>query len=77
MILSMASEEERAAQHRHRHKQRIVRGIDDELVAEFDAAAASAGSNRSAVTKTLWEWYARREGAELPGRPGREKPPPR
>lgn len=70
MILSMASEEERAAQHRHAHKQRILRGIDDELVAEFDAAAASAGSNRSAVTKAFWAWYVRHEGAELPERPG-------
>lgn len=70
MILRMTPEGERAAQHRHRHKQRIVRGIDDELVTEFDAAAASAGSNRSAVTRAFWEWYVRREGAELPERPG-------
>lgn len=68
MILSMASEE-RAAQHRHRHKQRALRGIDDELAGEFDAAAREAGSDRSAVTRALWEWYVRREGAGLPERP--------
>lgn len=70
MILSMASEEERAAQHRHRHKQRVLRGMSDELVEAFDAAAHAAGSDRSTVTRALWEWYVRREGAELPERPG-------
>ncbi|WP_286248248.1 hypothetical protein [Streptomyces graminofaciens] len=65
----MTSEEERRRQHRHRHRQRVVRGIDDELVADFDAAAHAAGGDRSNITRRLWEWYARRPGAELPERP--------
>lgn len=69
----MTSEEERRRQHRHRHKQRVLRGIDDELVNDFDAAAHAAGSDRSGITRRLWEWYVRRPGAELPERP--EAPP--
>ncbi|MFF7190595.1 hypothetical protein ACFZAR_36495 [Streptomyces sp. NPDC008222] len=65
----MTSEEERRRQHRHRHKQRVVRSIDDELVNDFDAAAHAAGSDRSNVTRQLWEWFARRPGAQLPERP--------
>jgi len=65
----MTSEEERRRQHRHRHKQRVVRGISDELVNDFDAAAHAAGSDRSNVTRQLWEWFARRPGAQLPERP--------
>ncbi|WP_149561562.1 hypothetical protein [Streptomyces cacaoi] len=53
----------------HKHKQRIVRGIDDQLVADFDAAAKQAGSNRSEITRHLWEWYVGRPGAQLPERP--------
>lgn len=66
----MTSEEERRRQHRHRHKQRVLRGIPDELVDDFDAAAHAAGSDRSGITRRLWEWYVRRPGAELPERPG-------
>jgi metal-responsive CopG/Arc/MetJ family transcriptional regulator len=65
----MTSEEERRRQHRHRHKQRVLRGIPDELVNDFDAAARAAGSDRSRITKALWEWYVQRPGAELPDRP--------
>lgn len=65
----MTSEEERRRQHRHRHKQRVVRGIDGELVNDFDAAARATGSDRSNITRQLWEWFARRPGAELPERP--------
>lgn len=54
----------------HKHKQRVVRGIDDDLTADFDAAAKRAGSDRSAVTRQLWAWFAGRPGAELPERPG-------
>lgn len=54
----------------HRHKQRVVRGIPEDLAADFDAAARAAGSDRSAVTRQLWEWYAGRPGVELPARPG-------
>ena len=65
----MTSEDERRRQHRHRHKQRVLRGIDDELAADFDAAAHTAGSDRSGITRQLWEWFVRRDGAELPERP--------
>lgn len=74
MIYAMTSEEERRRQHRHRHKQRVVRGIDDDLVNDFDAAARTAGSDRSNITKALWEWYVRRDGAELPERPAPPEP---
>lgn len=65
----MPTEEERRRQHRHQHKQRIVRGIDDDLCADFDAAAERSGSNRSHVTRQLWAWFAGHPGAELPSRP--------
>lgn len=70
----MVTEDERRKQHRHRHKQRVVRGIDDELVADFDAATHAVGSDRSNITRRLWEWYVGRPGAELPERP--EPPSP-
>ena len=63
MILCMANQ--------HAHRQRVLRGIDDQLTAEFDDAARRAGSDRSTVTRALWEWYIGREGAELPARPDR------
>lgn len=53
----------------HRHKQRVLRGIDEELVDEFDKAARRSGGDRSSVTKQLWEWFVGRPGAELPERP--------
>ncbi|MFE5912068.1 hypothetical protein ACFQ6B_23705 [Streptomyces wedmorensis] len=53
----------------HKHKQRVIRGIPDDLVEEVDTAARAAGSDRSAITRQLWEWYASRPGAELPKRP--------
>lgn len=65
----MTTEDERRKQHRHRHKQRVVRGISDELTADFDAATHSADSDRSNITRQLWEWFVRRPGAELPERP--------
>ncbi|NED75347.1 hypothetical protein G3I51_24090 [Streptomyces sp. SID9944] len=65
----MPTEDERRKQHRHRHKQRVLRGISDELAADFDAATHAVGSDRSNVTRQLWEWFAQRPGAELPKRP--------
>jgi hypothetical protein len=53
----------------HRHKQRVLRGIDDQLVDDFDTAARCSGGDRSNITRQLWEWYVRRPGAELPERP--------
>jgi hypothetical protein len=66
---SMTTEEERRKQHRHRHKQRVLRGIDDQLAEDFDTAARRSGSDRSAMTRALWEWFVGRPGAELPERP--------
>lgn len=53
----------------HKHKQRVVRGIPDEEVEAFDAAARASDSDRSAITRALWAWYSRQPGAELPERP--------
>ncbi|GLY32050.1 hypothetical protein Kisp02_54150 [Kineosporia sp. NBRC 101731] len=53
----------------HAHKQRVIRGVDDELISDFDAAAKASGADRSAITRQLWAWFARRDGAELPERP--------
>jgi hypothetical protein len=53
----------------HKHKQRVVRGIPDEEAKAFDDAARTSGSDRSAVTRTLWAWYSGRPGAQLPERP--------
>jgi hypothetical protein len=65
----MATEDERRKQHRHRNKQRVLRGIDDALCDDFDDATRTAGSDRSNVTRQFWEWYVGRPGAELPKRP--------
>jgi hypothetical protein len=65
----MVTDEERRKQHRHRHKQRVVRGIPDDLVTDFDAATRAVGSDRSNTTRQLWEWFTGRPGAELPTRP--------
>ncbi|ARX81492.1 hypothetical protein SMD44_00890 [Streptomyces alboflavus] len=53
----------------HKHKQRVLRGIDDELTEDFDNAARNSGSDRSTVTRAFWEWYVGRPGAEHPRRP--------
>jgi metal-responsive CopG/Arc/MetJ family transcriptional regulator len=53
----------------HKHKQRVVRGIDDQLTEDFDDAARRAGSDRSTITRQLWEWFAGRPDAQLPERP--------
>ncbi|MGA5009020.1 hypothetical protein ACPCDX_29030 [Streptomyces koyangensis] len=71
----MTTDNTRRKQHRHQYKQRVLRGIDDELTADFDAAARSVGSDRSNITRQLWEWFAGRSGAELPKRPDSESRP--
>lgn len=53
----------------HKHKLRGVRGVDDDLWNDLDASARAAGSDRSAITRALWEWYVGRPGAQLPPRP--------
>lgn len=68
----MTTDEERRKQHRHRHKQRVLRGIDDQLADDFDTATRAAGSDRSRITRQFWEWYVGRPGAELPKRPAPE-----
>lgn len=56
----------------HKHPLRCVRGVDDELWTDLDAAAKSAGEDRSSISRRLWEWYVRRPGAKLPERPESE-----
>ncbi len=53
----------------HKHRQRVIRGADDRLWEDLDAATKAAGTDRSAVTRQLWEWYVQRPGADLPERP--------
>jgi hypothetical protein len=54
----------------HSQKLRGIRGVDDTLWEDLDRAAKAAGSDRSKITRALWEWYVGRPGAELPERPG-------
>lgn len=56
----------------HKHKQRVLRQIDDPLWADLGDGAHTMGSDRSAVSRQLFEWWVGRAGAELP-----ERPPPR
>lgn len=53
----------------HKEKLRGIRGVDDALWADLDHAAKSTGSDRSKVTRELWEWFVGRQGATLPERP--------
>lgn len=53
----------------HKHKQRVVRGIDDELIEDFDRAARDLGSDRSAEVRRFMEWFVRRPDAQPPRRP--------
>jgi hypothetical protein len=59
----------------HRHRQRVLRGIDDALAEDFDEAVRRAGADRSSVTRAFWEWYVGRPGAELPEPPTEEAVP--
>lgn len=53
----------------HKHKQRVLRQIPDALWADYGAAAERRNSDRSAISKQLFEWFAGYPGAELPERP--------
>jgi hypothetical protein len=53
----------------HKHPVRGLRGIPDDLWAEFEQATGRAGTDRSAALRAYMEWYAGRPGAELPDRP--------
>jgi hypothetical protein len=53
----------------HKHPVRGVRGIPQAEVDAVDDAAKRVGSDRSAITRQLWAWFAGQPGAELPQRP--------
>jgi hypothetical protein len=53
----------------HKHRQRVIRGADDQLWEDLDTATKTVGTDRSAVTREFWEWYVGRPGAEIPNRP--------
>jgi hypothetical protein len=53
----------------HKHPLRGIRGIEDRLWEDLDTYAKAAGSDRSNITRQLWEWFVDRPGAELPERP--------
>lgn len=55
----------------HREKLRGLRGIDDQLWADFEAAATKAGADRSGICRQFIEWFVSRPDATLPGRPER------
>lgn len=53
----------------HKHRQRVIRGADDQLWEDLDTATKAAGTDRSAITRQFWEWYVGRPEARLPVRP--------
>ena len=53
----------------HKEKLRGVRQIDDDLWTDLGKAAADLGTDRSAITRQLYEWFVGRPGAQLPKRP--------
>lgn len=53
----------------HKEKQRCVRGIPQDIWDAFEAAAAQAGTDRSALVHTFVRWYLKRPGVRLPTRP--------
>lgn len=59
----------------HKEKLRGVRGVDDQLWTDFEAATARADSDRSAELRRYMEWYVRRPGAEHPRRPQESEAP--
>jgi hypothetical protein len=58
----------------HKHPVRGLRGIDEELWRDFEAATGRADSDRSAELRRFMEWYVRRIGAEHPRRPAEPEP---
>ena len=53
----------------HKHPVRGLRGIDDQLWRDFEAAVQQAGSDRSAELRQFMEWYVGRPSAKQPIRP--------
>ncbi|MET7369224.1 hypothetical protein ABZS61_25875 [Streptomyces sp. NPDC005566] len=49
-----------------KHPVRGLRGIDDALWKDFDAATTAANTDRSSTLRAYMEWYVGREGASLP-----------
>lgn len=56
----------------HKHRQRVIRGADDQLWDDLDTVTQTAGIDRSAVTRQFWEWYVGRPNTEMPQRPKRQ-----
>jgi hypothetical protein len=59
----------------HKHPLRGVRGVDDQLWSDLDTTARALGSDRSRLTRQLWEWAVGRPGATLPPRPELNRQP--
>lgn len=53
----------------HKEKLRGVRGVDQQLWDDFEAATQRAGSDRSAELRRFMEWYVGRPSAEHPTKP--------
>lgn len=53
----------------HREKLRGVRGVDDQLWADFEAAVGALDSDRSAELRRYMEWVVGRPDAPEPRRP--------
>lgn len=52
----------------HMHKQRKLRGVDDELWDSFGEAADDVGSDRSALIRQFMRWFVG-DSDDLPSRP--------
>jgi len=53
----------------HKLKGRYLRGVTDEDWEAFGAAAATTGTDRSAIVRSFIGWYLRQADAVLPERP--------
>ncbi|MFJ2201507.1 hypothetical protein [Streptomyces violaceusniger] len=53
----------------HKNPVRGLRGIDQNLWDDFEAATAEADTDRSAELRRYMEWYVRRPDARQPTRP--------
>lgn len=53
----------------HKEKLRGIRGVDQQLWDDFEAATRRADSDRSAELRQFMEWYVGRPSARQPIRP--------
>lgn len=53
----------------HKHPVRGLRGIEEDLWTDFEAATRRGHTDRSAELRRYMEWYVRRPDVELPERP--------